>query len=82
MTDIKARAGGIWKGRLADSGEGRRLLANPDFRAALEQGRRSGPGPSAEELRRELGITAQDLAAADAELDRLEAATAAADALP
>lgn len=71
MANTKTRTGGVWQGRLADSDEGRRLLANPAFRAALERGRCGGPGPGAEELRRELGITTEDRAAADAELDRL-----------
>jgi hypothetical protein len=78
-TGTKTGTGGVWRGRMVDSDEGRQLLAKPAFRAALEKGRRSGPGPSAAALRQELGLTEEDLAAADAELDRLLAQAADAD---
>lgn len=71
MAGTKTQTGGLWKGRLGDSDKGRRLLASSAFQEALAEGRHSGPGPTAEVLRRELGISDGDLAAADAELDRL-----------
>jgi hypothetical protein len=66
-----SRTGLIWKGRLVDSEEGRRLLANPAFRQALEDARHSGAGLDLDESNRQANVTAADLAAADAEIDRL-----------
>ncbi len=71
----------IWKGRIEETEEGRRLLANPAFVAALEQGRRSGPGIPVEESNRRAGITPEEWAAAQAELDRMEAEDAVQDRL-
>jgi chromosome segregation and condensation protein ScpB len=35
------REGQVWKGRLDETEEGRRLLANPKFRATIEAARKS-----------------------------------------
>jgi hypothetical protein len=50
--------------------EGRALWANPKFREAIEAGR-AGPFTPLDESNRQAGVTAEELAAADAELDRL-----------
>ena len=50
--------------------EGRALWANPEFREAIEAGR-AGPFTPLDESNRRAGVTAEELAAADAEIDRL-----------
>jgi hypothetical protein len=50
--------------------EGRALWADPAFREAIEAGR-AGPFTPLDESNRRAGVTAEELAAADAELDRL-----------
>ena len=73
-------AGKVWWGRLDETEEGRRLLANPRFVQLMEEARRSGRGLTLEESNRRAGITEEEWAAADAEIDRLLAEQAAAEA--
>jgi hypothetical protein len=72
-------AGKVWWGRLDETEEGRRLLANPKFRELLEEARRGGRGLTLEESNRRAGITEAEWAVADAEIDRLLAEQAAAE---
>jgi hypothetical protein len=54
----------------APDSEGRALWADPEFRKAIEAGR-AGPFTPLDESNRQAGVTAEELATADAELDRL-----------
>jgi len=60
------------------------LAANPRFWELIEEGRRSGPVLTVEESNAKAGITDEEWAAADAEIDRLlaEQATAESTAAP
>ena len=51
--------------------ETRALADNPRFQQLMTEGRHSGPGLSLEESNRRAGITDEEWAAADAEIDRL-----------
>ena len=64
--DRLEREGQVWRGRLDETEEGRRLWANPKFRAAIEQARR-GPHIPLEETNRPAGIAEQEGAAAAVE---------------
>ena len=68
--DRLEREGQVWWGRLDETEEGRRLWANPKFRAAIERARQ-GPYIPLEEANRQAGITEEE--GAPAAVERLAA---------